>query len=297
MAIEASRNALRNASVSASQLGALWIELPSSGIGTELSFSTLAEVLGTGDDLFAAGVKSECSSASTALQTGFALVGFGMAKYALTIGFEVASRKKGEDAAQAVVTGIGAFVLGPGEEAEAVLERWAIDGKSTLRDHAGQQHRLHGQAESAGAAAVGVMNKLELQASDIDMALFLQPTARPPRELATTLGVTPEQVTIHPSVARGGCDKRGSLYVGLSSALDVAKPEQRILCVLPSRSSAGSCTLVFRTTSRLHGSHGREVVPASRIANSVSEAYQGTARVAKQRTSPILETQLAGTGR
>jgi hydroxymethylglutaryl-CoA synthase len=94
------------------------------------------------------------------------------------------------------------------------------------------------------------MEKLNLQAGDVDYFVAHQPNPQFPVKVAKELGFKDEQYVVSLQVKNFGNTYSGSSLVGLAAVLDVAKPEERILMVSYG-SGAGSDAYLLRTTRQL----------------------------------------------
>ncbi|HMA97580.1 MAG TPA: hypothetical protein VKP30_33075 [Polyangiaceae bacterium] len=247
--IEASQKALACAGISAGRLSAIWLEPALEQTVTERSDATLlAQSLGAGPNLLAADVSPPCNSGSAALQAGFAFVGSGMATHVLA----ACTGRAGNALHPVARLGSAAFVLGPGNEAEAVLEGVAslvleFDGRARGGDLRPEACRSSDGAGRLSSAAARLMQELDLRASDVGHAVFHRASERAQREVWKGLGFAPEQVA-------GSSNSHGvpepNMGWGLCDALDVARPGSRILCV--SHTETTSHALLLRATERSH---------------------------------------------
>jgi hydroxymethylglutaryl-CoA synthase len=94
------------------------------------------------------------------------------------------------------------------------------------------------------------MEKLGLQAGDVDYFVTHQPNPQFPVKIAKELGFKDEQYAVSLQVNKFGNTYSACSPVGLAAVLDVAKPEERIL-ITSYGSGAGSDAYLLRTTSQL----------------------------------------------
>jgi len=99
-------------------------------------------------------------------------------------------------------------------------------------------------------ATAKLMERLNLQASDVDYFVTHQPNPQFPVKVAKELGFKEEQYSVSLQVKNFGNTYSGSSPVGLAAVLDVAKPEERIL-IASYGSGAGSDAYLLRTTNQL----------------------------------------------
>lgn len=99
-------------------------------------------------------------------------------------------------------------------------------------------------------AARKLMERLNLQPSDINYFVAHQPNIQFPVRIAKELGFREEQYSPSLQVAKFGNIYSGSSPVGLAAVLDIAKPNERIL-IVSYGSGAGSDAYCLMTTSHI----------------------------------------------
>jgi hydroxymethylglutaryl-CoA synthase len=260
IAIEAARNALARAGIEPALLGAVWVGSESHPYAVKPTSAIVAEALGATPHLLAADWQFACKAGTEALQAALALTGSGMAPYALAIGADTAQSRPGDALEYTAGAGGAAYILGPAEQALAVLEgslSFVSESPDFWRrpqrhfpEHAGRFTGEPGYFRHTLAAARELMAALGHTAEDYALAVFHQPNARFPRQAAAELGFRPEQTAPGLLVDRIGNVYAGSSLLGLSALLDIASPGDRILHVSYG-SGAGSDAFVWRVTERL----------------------------------------------
>jgi hydroxymethylglutaryl-CoA synthase len=260
ISIEAARNALVRAGVDPAQLGAVWVGSESHPYAVKPTSAIVAEAIGATPYVLAADWQFACKAGTEALQAAAGLVGSGMARYALSIGADTAQSKPGDALEYTAGAGGAAYILGPADEAVAVLEgslSFVTESPDFWRrpqrhypEHGGRFTGEPGYFRHTLAAARELMAALGHTAQDYALAVFHQPNARFPRQAAAELGFRPEQIAPGLLVDRIGNAYAGSSLLGLSALLDVARPGDRILHVSYG-SGAGSDAFVWRVTARI----------------------------------------------
>jgi hydroxymethylglutaryl-CoA synthase len=188
------------------------------------------------------------------MQMAIALVGSGMARYALAAGVDTAQGRPGDALEYTAAAGGAAYVLGPADESVAVLEgslSFATDTPDFWR-RPYQHYPRHGSRftgtpayfRHVEAAAQAIMDGFGYDATDFAHVVFHQPNSRFPSRAAGQLGFTREQYSTGLLAPIIGNTYAGSMLVGLSAVLDVAQPGQRILSVSYG-SGAGSDAFVW----------------------------------------------------
>ena len=287
MSIEAARNALARAGIPATALRAVWVGSESHPYAVKPTSSIVAEAIGAGPETQAADWQFACKAGTEAMQAAIALVGSGMADYALAIGMDTAQGRPGDALEFTAAAGGAAYILGPGDEAIAVLEgsySYVTDTPDFWRRpyehyprHGGRFTGEPAYFHHSRSAGERLMADLGYEAADFDYAVFHQPNVRFPTRLAGELGFEREQVKIGLLAGEIGNTYAGASLLGLSAILDVAGPGQRILQI-SFGSGAGSDAFVWRTTERIEERRGYAPVTRDYIARRQEIDYALYAR-------------------
>ncbi len=249
MSIEAARNAMERARIDAQDIRAVWVGSESHPYAVKPTSTIVAEAIGAVPNTQAADWEFACKAGTEAMQAAIGFVGSGMARYALSIGMDTAQGRPGDALEYTAAAGGAAIVIGPGEEAVAVIE----GSYSFVTDTPDFWRRAHANYPSHGdrftgepayfkhviGAAQALMEALDRTPADYQWAVFHQPNEKFPRRVAKMLGFTPEQIEPGLLSPRIGNTYAGSAVIGLTATLDVAKPGDRIL-VVSYGSGAGS---------------------------------------------------------
>ncbi len=260
VAIEAARNALARARIAPKLIGAVWVGSESKPYAVKPSSTTVAEALGAGPHVLAGDWEFACKAGTEALQAAFALVGSGMAQYALAIGADTAQGRPGDELEYTAAAGGAAFLVGAGEESLAILEgstSYATDTPDFFRRPEDafprQGHRFTGApayfAHSLGAART-LREERGYTPQDFIYAVFHQPNLKFPSRLGNILGFSQEQMAPGLLVGQIGNTYAGSSPLGLAAVLDIARPGERILLV-SFGSGAGSDAFSFQVSERI----------------------------------------------
>jgi hydroxymethylglutaryl-CoA synthase len=260
ISIEAARNALARAEIDPTLLRAIWVGSESHPYAVKPTSTILAEALGTGPFHLAADFEFACKAGTEALQAAMGLVGAEMADYALAVGADTAQGRPGDALEYTAASGGTAFIVGPAEEALAICAAsvsYVTDTpdfwRRAYRHYPSHGGRFTGEPayfHHIQSAAETMMDKLHLNAEDLDYAIFHQPNVKFPYRVAKRLGFTTEQV--QPGVLS---DLIGNTYAaaaitGFSAVLDIAEPGDRIL-VVSFGSGAGSDAFVWEVTESI----------------------------------------------
>jgi hydroxymethylglutaryl-CoA synthase len=261
MAVEAARNALARAEgVPPRAIRAVWVGSESHPYAVKPTGAIVAEAIGATPDTMGADLEFACKAGSEALQMSIALVGSGMARYALAAGMDTAQGRPGDALEYTAAAGGAAYILGPADESLAVLEgsfSFVTDTPDFWR-RPYQHFPRHGSRftgepayfKHVMGAAQAIMDALGYAAHDFQHAVFHQPNAKFPAQVARQLGFKPEQYELGLLSPRIGNTYAGSSLIGFSAVLDAAGPGERVLTVSYG-SGAGSDAFVWQTTDAL----------------------------------------------
>lgn len=288
MSIEAARNALARAGIAASQLRAVWVGSESHPYAVKPSSTIVAEAIGATPGVQAGDWEFACKAGTEALAAAMGLVGSGMARYALAIGMDTAQGRPGDQLEYTAASGGAAFILGPADEALAVIEAsysYVTDTPDFWR-RAGQKYPQHGQRftgepayfKHISSAASTLMKESDLTAADFKYAVFHQPNTKFPQRVAAMLGFTKEQIQpglLSPVI---GNTYAGAALIGLTAVLDIAQPGDRIL-MTSFGSGAGSDAFLIRVSEAISERRDRAPHTQAYIARRTAIDYATYARL------------------
>lgn len=260
MSIEAGRNALSRAGIDPTELRAVWVGSESHPYAVKPSSTIVAEALGASGATLAADWQFACKAGTEAMQAAIALVGSEMADYALAIGMDTAQGRPHDALEYTAGAGGAAFVMGPAENALAVLEAsysYVTDMPDFFR-RTHQHYPEHGNRFTGEPAYFAhtleatrrFMELMELSPRDFQWAIFHQPNVKFPVQAAQQLGFTRDQIMTGLLVGKIGNTYAGASLIGMTAVLDAAKPGDRILLV-SFGSGAGSDCFSYRVTDQL----------------------------------------------
>ncbi|MCS6842865.1 MAG: hydroxymethylglutaryl-CoA synthase [Caldilineales bacterium] len=261
MSIEAARNALARARVDPHRIRAVWVGSESHPYAVKPTSTIVAEALDIVPLTSAADWEFACKAGTEALQAAIALVGSGMADYALSIGMDTAQGRPGDALEYTAAAGGAALLVGPAEESVARFEA----SLSYVTDTPDFWRRAHAHYPSHGQRFTGepayfhhitsaarlIMEETGYGPADFRHVVLHQPNTKFPQRAATMLGFKPEQIQAGLLVPVIGNTYAGSSLVGFSAVLDVAEPGDRVL-VVSFGSGAGSDAFIFQVTERIH---------------------------------------------
>lgn len=260
MSVEAARNALARAGIEPDDLRAVWVGSESHPYAVKSTSTIVAEAIGATPFVLAASLEFACKAGTEAVQAAIALVGSGMGRYALAIGTDTAQGRPGDDLEYTAGAGSAAFILGPAEEAVAVVEgsvSYVTDTPDFYR-RSGQRYPRHsgrftgepgyfGHLLPAGRA---LMESLGHTADDYTALVVHQPNRKFPGRAAAELGFKPDKVRLGMVVDQIGNTYAGSSLLGLTAVLDEIEAGARVLLV-SFGSGAGSDAISLRVTDAM----------------------------------------------
>jgi hydroxymethylglutaryl-CoA synthase len=260
MSIEAARNALNRAQIRPDQLRAVWVGSESHPYAVKPTSTIVAEAIGAVPSTQAADWEFACKAGTEAMVAAMGMVGSRMADYALAIGMDTAQGRPGDPLEYTAAAGGAAFILGPAEESVAEIEStysFVTDTPDFFR-RAYQKYPEHGHRftgepayfKHITSAAQAMLEATESKPEDFAYAVFHQPNAKFPQNVAKALGFTPEQIKTGLLVPLIGNTYSGAAIIGLTAILDEAKPGDRVLMVSYG-SGAGSDAMVLTVTDQI----------------------------------------------
>jgi len=291
MAIEAGRNALLRAKIPPSEIRAVWVGSESPPYAVKPTSTIVAEALGIVPSTQAADFEFACKAGSEAMVAAFGLVGSEMANYAMAMGMDTAQGKPGDALEYTAAAGGACYIIGPAEEALAILEgaySYVTDTPDFWR-RAHQKYPEHGHRFTGGPAyfthtkeAVTIfLDETGTTPEDYQYAIFHQPNAKFPHRVAKQLGFSVDQITpglLSPEI---GNTYAGAALIGLSATLDIAKPGDRILMV-SFGSGAGSDAFAFHVTEEIISRREKALKTRAYIARRTEIDYAQYVRMRRK---------------
>src|SRR4030043_1852317 len=251
-AVEAGKLALIHAGVDSKLVGKVYVGSESNPYAVKPIAAKVAQVLKLGEEdgdvqgVDAVDTEFACKAASSMFKDAAALVNYPKSgiKCAMVIGADNSQAAPrgcpGGEVDFFVGYGGAAFIFGK-NDVIAEIEGWYSCTSDTpdfwRRD--GEAYPMHGGRftgdpayfKHVRKATTRLMERLNLQAGDVDYFVMHQPNPSFPVKVAKELGFKDEQYAVSLQVKNFGNTYSGSSPVGLAAALDVAKPEERILMV------------------------------------------------------------------
>lgn len=260
MSIEAARNALARAAIDPAGIRAVWVGSESHPYAVKPTGTIVAEAIGATPATLAADWQFACKAGTEAIQAAIGLVGSHMVNYALGIGMDTAQGRPGDALEYTAGAGGAAFIVGPSDEALAVIQRtlsYVSDTTDFWRrpstHYPSHAERFSGDPGYFGhvmPAAELMMETMGTTPADYTHVVFHQPNPKFPTRALSELGFKREQWKTGLLVPEIGNTYAGSALIGLSAILDIAKPGERVLMVSYG-SGAGSDAFDLLVTQRI----------------------------------------------
>lgn len=287
MSIEAARNAMRRAQIEPSQLRAIWVGSESHPYAVKPTSTVVGEAIGAVPHIQAGDWEFACKAGTEAMVAAMGFVGSGMAEYALAIGMDTAQGKPGDALEYTAAAGGAAFVIGPAENALAIINAsysYVTDTPDFWRREY-QKYPEHGVRFTGEPAYFNhitsssktLMQELGTTAKDYTWAVFHQPNTKFPQRAAQMLGFTPEQIAPGLLAPVIGNTYSGASIIGLTAILDIAKPGDRIL-LASFGSGAGSDAFDITVTEKITDRAGLATKTQEYIARRTEIDYATYAR-------------------
>jgi len=294
-AVEAGKMALIHSGVDPSLVGKVYAGSESNPYAVKPIASKVAQVLKLGEEEKTEGVQGvdaidtefACKAATSMFKDAAALVYYPVARtpYVMVIGTDnsqAAPRDEfGGELDFFVGYGGSAFIFGM-HDVIAEVEGWYSCTSDTpdfwrrdLQPYPRHGGRFTGEPayfKHILKAGRKLMERLNLQPSDVNYFVSHQPNLGFPIEVARQLGFKEEQYMPGLQVARFGNTYSGSSPMGLAAILDRAKPNERVI-IVSYGSGAGSDAYSLITTSQIVEKRGRQKFTVQHQAESKHVEY------------------------
>ena len=259
LAVEAAKNALRRAEINPAEIGAVYVGSESHPYAVKPSGTVLAEAIGATPEAHCADFEFACKAGTEAMYVCYGLVKAGEVKFALAVGADTSQGAPGDALEYSASAGATAFIFGKENVLAEVEETYSFmtDTPDFWRreyqyypQHGGRFTGDQAYFKHILGAARGIMKKAAAKPEDFRYVVFHQPNGKFPLRVGKILRFLREQIEPGLLVPKIGNTYSGSSPLGLTAALDVAEPGERIL-IVSFGSGAGSDAFIFRVTERI----------------------------------------------
>jgi len=284
LSVEASRNALKRASIDAIDIGAVYVGSESHPYAVKPSGTTVAEAIGCVPDCHCADFEFACKAGSEAMFVALGLVKSGFVKYALAVGADTSQGAPGDALEYSAAAGAAAFIMGQQNLIAECLATYSF--MTDTPDFWRREHEFYPQHggrftgepayfRTISGAAEGILKKAKMKPQDFNYVIFHQPNGKFPQRIGKMLGFTPAQIEPGWLAPRLGNTYSGASPIGLTSTLDISKPGELIL-MISYGSGAGSDAFVWRVTERINEARDLAVHTTRLLDENVTYIDYGT---------------------
>jgi len=265
IAVEAARNAMKHAGISAKEIGALYVGSESHPYAVKPTATIVAEAIMATPELTAVDMEFACKAGTAAVQCCMGMCASGMIKYGMAIGSDTSQGRPGDALEYSAGCGGAAYIIGT-EGLVAEIEEtcsfttdtpdfWRRPG-ADFPSHGGRFTGEPAYFRHVVSASRMLMAKTGVKPEELDYAVFHQPNGKFPMQAARMLGIPVEKVAHGLVTPFIGNTYSAASMLGLAAVLDVAKPGERIL-VTSFGSGAGSDSFLIRVLDAIEEKRGR----------------------------------------
>lgn len=259
MSVEATKNALKRASIDPQEIGAVYVGSESHPYAVKPSGTVLAEAIGATPEVHTADFEFACKAGTEGMYVATSLVRAGEIKYGLAVGADTSQGAPGDALEYSAAAGAAAFIFGKEKVVAETVETYSYmtDTPDFWRreyqyypQHGGRFTGDPAYFKHIVGAGKGIMKKAGMKPSDLDYVIFHQPNGKFPFRVGKMLGFNKKQIEPGWLVSKLGNTYSGSSPLGLTATLDIAKPGDKVL-IVSYGSGAGSDAFVFEVKDRI----------------------------------------------
>lgn len=253
LALEAAYSAISYSDLKPAQIESLLVGSESHPYAVNPTSTIVGEILGMGNNYFAADLEFACKAATAGIELTAGLVASGQIKRGFVIGSDSAQSKPHDALEYTSSSAAAAFIIGR-DKVASLLEYtsyssdtpdfWRRDGVR-FPSHTGRFTGEPAYFAHVTGAAKRLFEKSKIKPEKATYCVFHMPNARFPRDVAKKLGFTSAQLAPSLIVDSIGNPYSASSVLGLSAVLDIAKQGDTIFMVSYG-SGAGSDAFLWR---------------------------------------------------
>lgn len=240
IAVEAVRNALRRRNLNPQEIGAVLVGSESHPYVVKPTSTIVAEAIGCTPRVMAADHEFACKAGTAAMQHIIGLVKAGIIRYGVAVGADTSQGAPGDALEYTASAGGTAFIIGKDNVIAEITHTlsyctdtpdfWRRE-KQEFPQHGGRFTGEPAYFRHVVEASKMLMSEVGTKPQDYKYAVFHQPNAKFPLQVAKKLGFKEEQLKPGLIVPWIGNTYSGCMMTGLSAVLDVAEPGDRIIAV------------------------------------------------------------------
>ena len=261
MGYEASINAIKRSSIDKTRIGAIYCGSESPVYAVKPNASIIGEALGIGKDYTSADIEFACKAGTAGMQMAFGLSKSGLIEYGLAIGSDTSQSRPGDILEYTAASGAAAVLIGNKKE-EVIAE---LEGMHSISSDTSdfwrrntQKYPSHAERFTGAPAyfkhvvecTKALMAKTKVKADDIDRVVLHTPNGKFPLRVGEILGFSKEKLQDNLIVSKVGNTYSAASMLVLSSVLDNARPNERIL-MTSFGSGSGSDSFLFKVTGNI----------------------------------------------
>lgn len=261
LAFEAANSAILSSKIDASQIDVCFVGSESHPYAVNPTSTIISEFLNIGRHFLASDLQFACKAATTGMIAVSGMIASGQISTGLIVGTDCAQAKP-HDILEYTAASAAAAVILTKENQHIIAE--IVDSNSYTSDtpdfwrrdgirfpsHGGRFTGEPAYFAHVLGAAKNLLVKTKLKPEDFDYCVFHMPNGKFPRIVAKRLGFSEKQLSPSLIVEKIGNPYSASSLLGLTSVLDIAKPNKLIFMVSYG-SGAGSDGLIIKTTANI----------------------------------------------
>lgn len=257
LAFEAAREALSTSGVPSSEVSAIFVGSESHPYAVKTTSGMLVSALKLNSFSHAADLEFACKAGTIGMQIVDSFVRSGQIRFGIAVGTDTAQSKPGDVLEYTAAAGAAAFLLGPEEHKNAFSridktlsfttdtpDFWRVAGETFPR-HAGRFTGEPGYFHHVRETLEEIIATSNIELSKIDHIVFHMPNVKFPMRIAREFGIKKQQLQAGLIIAEIGNTYSACSLLGLASALEKAKKDERILLV--SYGSGAGCDALLLT--------------------------------------------------
>ena len=220
--------------------------------------ATVAAAIDLGRNIVTNDATNSLRAGTLAMMSALDAIKAGSAKQVMVTAADTRTGPPGSDIAQAAGDGAAAIlfgdkgvianVLGSYSVSEELIDLWRAEGDNNVRTWEDRFVYETGYLKIMPEAVAGLLKKMKLTPKDITKAAFYGPTARRHAEMIKILGLDPKTQVVNPLFDQVGNTGAAYPLMLLVSALEGAKPGDKILVV---SYGDGADALLLEVTSEI----------------------------------------------
>ncbi|MEI7578912.1 MAG: hydroxymethylglutaryl-CoA synthase [bacterium] len=243
-------------------IGAVYTGSESHPYAVKSTSAIVGEALGIGNNFTAADLEFACKAGTAGMQIVAGMVESGMIDNGLAIGADTAQSKPGDALEYSASAASAAYLMGSNKTemiAELILtvsftsdtpDFWRRENQK-YPSHAGRFTGEPSYFKHIISAAKEIMSRAAMNITDFSHVILHMPNAKFPQIVAQQLKISEKQLEAGFIVPYLGNSYSACSMVGLSGALDVAKPGEYIL-LCSYGSGSGSDAFIFKVTDNIN---------------------------------------------